>query len=662
MFKNMSIRIKLLLMVLAPIAGLLVFSGREVVDKYKLLDGLNETRTLTGLAVRVGALSHELQKERGLSSGFINAKGEKFRDELTKQREQVNSELTKIKQYVSSNAAELDHVKKSLDAAGNGMEKLPEVRGAVDALKLDGKESFAFYSRQILSYLDVVAAVSISSDSPAIMREATAYYAFVKAKEETGKERATLNAVLAADAFNDETYQRIFAILSAQNSYLDLFRQYASPAELAAFDNASRTPAFRKVGELRSAILAKGMAGGFGMAPEDWFSTITAQINAMKEVEDTLAGEIVKMADALASAAKKTLVFSMALSTLLGGIALLVGFLVMKSVTVPLSRMLHMLKDIAEGEGDLTRRLDTDRRDEFGELSRWFNRFVDNIHSIISQVAGTTGQVSAAASQLQSTAEQIATAAEEVACQSVTVATAGEEMSATSNDISHNCSLASDISNRANLTASGGAAVVQETLVGMENIAKRVQESARTVESLGARSDQIGAIVGTIEDIADQTNLLALNAAIEAARAGEQGRGFAVVADEVRALAERTTRATKEIGTMIKGIQAETAGAVGSMEHGVREVEKGMESSRKSGDALQQIVNAIDEVSMQVHQIATAAEEQTAVTGEISSNIHQITDVVSETARGAHETAAAASQLSSLAMDLQRMVGRFRLA
>jgi len=202
---------------------------------------------------------------------------------------------------------------------------------------------------------------------------------------------------------------------------------------------------------------------------------------------------------------------------------------------------------------------------------------------------------------------------------------------------------------------------VQETLVGMQNIAERVQESARTVESLGARSDQIGAIVGTIEDIADQTNLLALNAAIEAARAGEQGRGFAVVADEVRALAERTTRATKEIGTMIKGIQSETAGAVSSMEHGVREVEKGMDSSRKSGEALSQIVDAISEVSMQVHQIATAAEEQTAVTGEISSNIHQITDVVSDTARGAHETATAASQLSSLAGELQRIVGRFKL-
>lgn len=661
MLKNMSIRSKLFLMVLAPIIGLLIFSSRDVIDKYALLESINETRTLTGLAVRVGALSHEIQKERGLSSGYINARGEKFRDELAKQREQVNSESMKVKEYVAANSAGMDHVKKSLDAASSGVEKLQDMRAAIDALKVEGKDSFSFYTKLILSYMDVVAAVSISSVSTEITRAATAYYAFVKSKEETGKERATLNAVLAADKFNDETFQRTFIIMSAQRSYLDMFKKYTSPAELAAFDEKSKAAAFQKVEELRGAVLAKGMAGGFGISPESWFATVTEKINAMKEVEDSLARNVTDIAIRLASGARRTLVFSIVLSVILGGVAIIMVLLVMRSITAPLSRMLGMLKDIAEGEGDLTRRLETDRKDEFGELSRWFNRFVDNIHAIISQVAGNTGQVSAAACQLQATAEQIATAAEEVACQSVTVATAGEEMSATSNDISHNCSLASEISNRANQTATGGAAVVQETLVGMQNIAERVQETARTVESLGARSDQIGAIVGTIEDIADQTNLLALNAAIEAARAGEQGRGFAVVADEVRALAERTTRATKEIGTMIKGIQSETAGAVNSMEHGVREVEKGMDSSRKSGEALSQIVDAISEVSMQVHQIATAAEEQTAVTGEISSNIHQITDVVSDTARGAHETATAASQLSALATELQRIVGRFKL-
>lgn len=196
----------------------------------------------------------------------------------------------------------------------------------------------------------------------------------------------------------------------------------------------------------------------------------------------------------------------------------------------------------------------------------------------------------------------------------------------------------------------------------MARIAERVRETAKTVGGLGTRSDQIGQIIGTIEDIADQTNLLALNAAIEAARAGEQGRGFAVVADEVRALAERTTKATKEIGAMIKAIQQETKSAVTFMEQEVNEVERGTAEAAESGKALEKILEQVGSVTMQVNQMATAAEQQTATTAEISGNIQQITDVVQSTARGAQETAAAARQLSNLSSELQHLIGQFHLA
>lgn len=351
-----------------------------------------------------------------------------------------------------------------------------------------------------------------------------------------------------------------------------------------------------------------------------------------------------------------------------GGIAAVIGlsviilmFLVRSAIIRPLKLILDDVSLLARGEGDLTKRFNVNSNDEIGQVSTMLNRFLDQLHNIISQVASSSSQVATAANQLHAASERIATGAEEVAAQSTTAATAGEEMSATSGDIAHNCQMAADVAQRASQTAQNGAAIVEEAITVMSQIASKVQESARTVESLGSRSDQIGAIIVTIEDIADQTNLLALNAAIEAARAGEQGRGFAVVADEVRALAERTTRATREIGEMIKAIQSETKGAVAAMDQGVRQVEAGTEKTAKSGEALRDILEQIHEVSMQVSQIATAAEEQTATTSEISSNMQQITEVVQQTSQGAQESATAAAQLNGNAEEMQRLVRQFKL-
>jgi len=343
-------------------------------------------------------------------------------------------------------------------------------------------------------------------------------------------------------------------------------------------------------------------------------------------------------------------------------LASVTNFFIIRSITGSLGRMRDMFQDIAQGEGDLSKRLDVGSKDELGETCHWFNLFVGKLQGIIGQVAQTTNQVAAASTQLFATAEQMAAGAEQVALQAGTVAAAGEEMSATSGNIAQNCQAAADSSQDASAAAVTGAQVVEETISVMDSISDRVKNSAKTVENLGSRSDQIGEIVGTIEDIADQTNLLALNAAIEAARAGEQGRGFAVVADEVRALAERTTKATREIGEMIKAIQMETKDAVIAMEEGVREVSRGSEKAASSGKALEKILEQINIVSTQIHQVATVAEEQTATTSEISNNMQMITEVISRTSRGAKESAAAANQLSSHADDLRNIVGMFKLA
>jgi methyl-accepting chemotaxis protein len=346
---------------------------------------------------------------------------------------------------------------------------------------------------------------------------------------------------------------------------------------------------------------------------------------------------------------------------LLSVAAIVFAVLVSRGVVRPLHRMQDALEAMASGEGDLTRRLPITRDDETGAVARIFNHFLDNLQKIMRNVTDDTQKVRSAADRLHLTAGSISASASEMSTQAISVATAVEEMAATSNDIAQNCSQAYESASRACRTAQDGSAVVNQAVDSIRAIADRVQESSRTVESLGARSDQIGQIIGTIEDIADQTNLLALNAAIEAARAGEMGRGFAVVADEVRALAERTTRATKEIADMIKVIQQETGAAVATMGAGVTAVEQGTHEAARSGQALEEILGQISELTTQINQIATAAEEQTATTNDISSNMHRIVAAFDQNVSSAQETGQEANNLSGMSASLTALVGRFKL-
>lgn len=347
---------------------------------------------------------------------------------------------------------------------------------------------------------------------------------------------------------------------------------------------------------------------------------------------------------------------------LVAGLALLSVFALFmaRSITRPIRETIMAISAISSG--DLTRRITYESRDELGVMSQQFNQFTAKLQDIIANVIESTVQVAQVSAEFSRTAECMATSTEQLTSQAATVATATEEMAATAGDIARNSGMAAEGAGQANESALNGSHVVEATMQVMDRIAEKVKSSSNTVDELGRRSDQIGEIVGTIEDIADQTNLLALNAAIEAARAGEQGRGFAVVADEVRALAERTTKATREIGEMIASIQKETKSAVIEMEQGVQEVVRGNDEARKSGDALKTILDRVEHVTVQVSQIATAAEEQSATSTEISSNIQEMTQVIHQSSAGIQQIATSSSEMTRMADDLRGQVSWFKVA
>ncbi|NOZ08356.1 MAG: methyl-accepting chemotaxis protein [FCB group bacterium] len=337
------------------------------------------------------------------------------------------------------------------------------------------------------------------------------------------------------------------------------------------------------------------------------------------------------------------------------------AFFITKSIIQPLNRVVEMIKDMAQGEGDLTVRLNVTSKDEFGELARWFNSFVGKLRSIIKQVIDSTAQLNAASTQISSTAEELAAGSQEQQAQLSEVATSMEQMSVMILESSKNAAATQDNANHANTAAGNGQAKVSDTIAGIEGIATIVNSASRQIGALEKQSKDIGDVIQVIDDIADQTNLLALNANIEAARAGDAGRGFAVVADEVRKLAERTVSATAEIGGKIKKIQTDVAESVAAMSKIIEQSRNGQKIASESGTALEDISESILAVNQAVTQIASATEQQSTGVEQISRNIENVSSVARQAATGAEQLAASAEELSGQVESLDRLMGQFRV-
>lgn len=355
----------------------------------------------------------------------------------------------------------------------------------------------------------------------------------------------------------------------------------------------------------------------------------------------------------------------MSTALLMGGMVLtivVVTYLLLRSIVLkPLAHVATITRDIAQGEGDLTKRVPVNGNDEISQLGTYFNLFIEKLQKMIGKVAHVTDKVASASVELSATAEEISKGTDTLTSRASQTAAAVEEMNATVSQVAQNSGKAATLAQETVKTAKDGGTVVSDTINGMQHLSDAVSNSATIIAELGKSSDQIGEIVRVIEDIADQTNLLALNAAIEAARAGEQGRGFAVVADEVRKLAERTTKATKEIGDMIRQIQQDTRGAVDSMQQGTQKVSGGVELVNKTGEALTRIVQMVSESADMIRQIAVASEEQSVATQQIANDIENVAKVTKESASGANESAKASHDLSQLAVELQGIVGSFKV-
>jgi len=342
-------------------------------------------------------------------------------------------------------------------------------------------------------------------------------------------------------------------------------------------------------------------------------------------------------------------------------LGVLIAWGIMKMILTPLQAALDAMSDIVNGEGDLTRRLDDSSRDEVGKLANGFNLFASMVHDIIKEIMGHTERLTQSVDRLTVITEETSQGADRQQHQTDDVVAAVNELAATGQDVARNTSEAAEAAQNAENASSEGRIVVGKTIDAIDGLAGEVERAGEVINRLEADSEAIGGVLDVIRGIAEQTNLLALNAAIEAARAGEQGRGFAVVADEVRTLASRTQESTSEIQTMIERLQTGSQEAVKVMNKSKKDADVTVEQAVQAGSSLQAISEAVTVINQMNVQIATAAEEQNAVAENINQSVVNISNITEQTAAGAQQTASASNELNELAGHLSRIVKQFKV-
>jgi methyl-accepting chemotaxis protein len=613
-----SIRVRLLGMITLLTIGFAAYLLRDIGVNYFAMQESGHIAAISEVAVADSALVHELQKERGLSAGFIGSKGQKFRSELDAQRKDTDLKVKALDTAIKANAAGLPAaVSKRLAESADLLRQIDTKRTAISALSLPGPESFAFFTRGIELNLDAVALVAPSLNNAGMMRRFNAYVMFLQAKEQAGRERATLNAAFSADkALDLPLLRRLAGILANQDTYLTIFRSMAGSKDVDALEQLLASAPAKETAAMRTIALDKAAEGGFGVVPGTWFGTITKKIDAMKGLEDQIATDIVAAATQLHRDSRNGLLIALLLTLLASAVTITFALL--------LARMLRDVHAITVtalsiADGDLSKTVKVERKDEIGQLQDAMARTVSNLTEIIGEVRTAADNLTNASGQVSATAQSLAQSSSEQAS-SVEQSTASmEQMGASISQNTDNAKVTDGIAEQAAKEAVETGEAVTKTVDDMRSIASKI---------------------GIIDDIAYQTNLLALNAAIEAARAGEHGKGFAVVAAEVRKLAERSQVAAQEINDLSNS--------------SVKQAERALK-------LLTEMVPSISKTSHLVQEIASASTEQSAGVSQINDAMSQLSMATQQNASASEQLAATAEELGAQAEQLQQTMTFFHL-
>ncbi|MEW6981105.1 methyl-accepting chemotaxis protein [Colwelliaceae bacterium 6471] len=643
--------------VLLPCILLAGIIGYDVSVAIKKMSDVTHVESNAYLVHKVLNLVHETQKERGASAGYLTSNGESFKKELIEQYNSTDNKLDELQKEIQEHGAS-SSIKSNIDRLLSKLSDIKTIRKSVTSLSITAKEVIKFYTDANKVGLAIVIEAGRLTNDALISKELFSIYSFSNAKEASGIERAVLASVFASDNFTFDLRNLHVKLLTEQNVYINEALD-ASPSEMhAIFEQALKGSEFKLVSDFREHVKSKN--SGFNTSSSEWFQAATMRINKLKEAEE-------KALVLLDKTAKKTRQQSINL-LVIESLILTAGLAITLALFLAIRVRHHQSDKIAKGiniavqQRNLTGRIEVISFDELGKAADNINKltmqFDDDLvefKNLSTHITGATRETAIAINQSQNNLMEqekgihtIVSAAEQMNANILHIA---ESM----NDNAHAAKSVSEQSIK-------GQEVVKEAVVVIQSASDDMEKSATSINTLNERVGNISSMVDMIQSIAEQTNLLALNAAIEAARAGEQGRGFAVVADEVRNLAKRTQQSTLEISSLVTELQQSSTAASEVIMHGKENAISAAAKANEIQASLGTIVDLANQVEKVTESVSENTRQQSNAIEEVSRNISDMFNTATENVAGAEQISISASKIADSATKMDRLIERYTIS
>ncbi|MFN2361975.1 MAG: methyl-accepting chemotaxis protein, partial [Marinobacter sp.] len=657
LINNFSMRGKLITLVVPALLVILYFAAESIVLDYGRLGDMQQLRSMVEVAETGDPLAEALQKERGRSAIFFASNpgtdsARKAQRELADQRRHTDARISDyrsgINTLISENTFD-SSVETSLQSVSQGLDSLASLRNSVDNRGIAASDSAERYTALVMGLLDRIPLIIRRSTDPELTRDVNAYYALAEAAEMAGRERAAGASLIRTGDFDLPAVRQIAELGGQQQAYFNqaLAMLPSNSSLRKILERQSGTTASRALQEQR-ATLFSSPSGMYALDAPDWFATATGRISNLNEIRESILTETRTLAANSVNEARNDLIAASAISA--GAIlaVLMLMLFIIRAINLQVGNLLSGVR-FAMDNKDLTRQIDISSKDEVGNVGKAINDLFGHFGKALLQIDQSSVQLATATEETSSTAGQNSHQVKNQQQQIEQVAAATEEMSATSEEISRNTQQVADAAKSAMEKSQTGEQVLHGSVRSIRSLADSVQKVNDVIGELETRSVTISDVVDVIRKVADQTNLLALNAAIEAARAGEHGRGFAVVADEVRTLAQQTHESTTQIEDIINGFRDITDNASRSISESHKLANTTSEQASELEQTFAGILTDVNSISGMASQIATASEEQVSVTRELAGNMESVSEAAILTLTGSQEITQVTGEQARLA-------------